>query len=126
MTVNLTTGSATGEGTDVLTLFEAVNGSPSADRLTGSSGVNTLQGAGETTPWSGKPATTTSTAPAETTHSPAAPGRTPATGVQAPTRPQPVRPECRSPDYTGLAERPSSLSSMSRSRTACGDGMTTA
>ena len=46
ITVNLTTGSATGEGTDVLTLFENVTGSPGADTITGNSAGNLLQGAG--------------------------------------------------------------------------------
>jgi Ca2+-binding RTX toxin-like protein len=46
VTVNLTTGSATGEGTDVLTLVEDVSGSPGADKLTGTNGINMLQGAG--------------------------------------------------------------------------------
>ena len=46
VTVNLTTGTATGEGTDTLALMEDVLGSSSADKLTGSGGVNRLQGAG--------------------------------------------------------------------------------
>jgi Ca2+-binding RTX toxin-like protein len=44
--VNLSTGISTGEGTDALSLFENVSGSPGADRLTGSDVVNLLQGVG--------------------------------------------------------------------------------
>jgi Ca2+-binding RTX toxin-like protein len=44
--VNLATGTATGEGTDLLSLLENVSGSPGADQLTGTNSVNMLQGAG--------------------------------------------------------------------------------
>lgn len=46
VTVNLATSSATGEGTDVLSLMENVTGSPGADKLTGTEGLNVLQGGG--------------------------------------------------------------------------------
>jgi Ca2+-binding RTX toxin-like protein len=46
VTVNLGTGSATGEGTDTLSNIESVTGSASADTLTGSSAANTLSGGG--------------------------------------------------------------------------------
>ena len=46
VTVNLSTGVATGEGTDALSLFENISGSPGADRLTGSDVVNLLKGVG--------------------------------------------------------------------------------
>lgn len=42
--VNLSTGRASGEGSDLLTRVENVVGSPFADRLTGSAGSNTLEG----------------------------------------------------------------------------------
>jgi Ca2+-binding RTX toxin-like protein len=45
VTVNLATGSATGDGTDALSRMENVLGGPGADRLTGSAGANMLQGA---------------------------------------------------------------------------------
>jgi Ca2+-binding RTX toxin-like protein len=44
MTVNLTTGVATGDGTDSLTLIENVNGGAGADLITGSSVDNILKG----------------------------------------------------------------------------------
>ena len=44
VTVNVSTGTATGDGTDTLTGIENVTGSGYADTITGSSGVNTLVG----------------------------------------------------------------------------------
>lgn len=43
---NLTTGSATGQGSDTLQEMESVLGSPHNDKLDGNSGPNTLQGGG--------------------------------------------------------------------------------
>ena len=44
VTVNLTAGTATGEGSDTLLLLENVNGSGAADTITGNGGPNTLNG----------------------------------------------------------------------------------
>ena len=44
VTVNLTAGTATGEGSDTLVLLENVNGSGPADTITGNGGPNTLNG----------------------------------------------------------------------------------
>jgi Ca2+-binding RTX toxin-like protein len=44
VTANLTTGTATGEGTDTLTGIENLNGSRSTDNLTGDAGPNVLHG----------------------------------------------------------------------------------
>ena len=44
VTVNLSTGSATGDGTDTLSHFENVTGSSHDDTITGDSNVNTLSG----------------------------------------------------------------------------------
>ena len=44
VTVNLNAGTATGEGSDTLLLFENVNGSNQADTVTGNAGPNTLAG----------------------------------------------------------------------------------
>ncbi len=46
VTVNLATGSATGEGTDALSLLENITGSRGADKLTGTDAVNIIQGGG--------------------------------------------------------------------------------
>jgi Ca2+-binding RTX toxin-like protein len=43
---NLTTGAATGQGTDTLQQMESIMGSPHNDKLDGDSGPNLLQGAG--------------------------------------------------------------------------------
>lgn len=45
VTVNLATGTATGEGTDTLTSIEAVEGSALADSITGDDNNNTISGA---------------------------------------------------------------------------------
>jgi Ca2+-binding RTX toxin-like protein len=44
VTVNLITGTATGQGTDTLLNIEAINGSSYGDKLTGNAGANTLTG----------------------------------------------------------------------------------
>jgi Ca2+-binding RTX toxin-like protein len=44
VTANLSTGTATGEGTDTLTAIENLNGSPLNDNLTGDAGPNVLHG----------------------------------------------------------------------------------
>lgn len=46
VSVDLTTGSASGEGTDTLAAFENVTGSAGADTLRGGTGVNSFQGGG--------------------------------------------------------------------------------
>lgn len=46
MTVNLSTGNATGEGTDSISAVEDVSGSPFGDTLTGSGAENFLSGGG--------------------------------------------------------------------------------
>ena len=46
VTVNLSTGTATGDGTDTLTNIENVTGSSYADTITGDSGANVLYGGG--------------------------------------------------------------------------------
>jgi len=46
VTANLTTGTATGEGSDTLQLIENLSGTAAADRLTGNAFINVLTGAG--------------------------------------------------------------------------------
>ncbi len=53
VTANLSTGTATGEGTDTLTAIENLNGSPLNDNLTGDAGPNVLHGLAGTDTLSG-------------------------------------------------------------------------
>src|SRR6266540_557779 len=77
VTANLSTGTATGEGTDTLTAIENLNGSPLNDNLTGDAGPNVCTAWPVPTPCPGATATTPS---------PVTRVRTPSTEGSGPTR----------------------------------------